>query len=62
MKAEYKAYEERMKKSVASVAADFAAVSAGRANASVLDRNMVDYYGTPPPIHQNASRSEENTS
>ncbi len=54
MKAEYKAYEERMKKSVASVAADFA-VRAGRANASVLDRIMVDYYGTPTPIHQIAS-------
>ena len=55
MRAEYKAYEERMKKSVASVAADFAAVRAGRANASVLDRIMVDYYGTPTPIHQIAS-------
>ncbi|MDE7054880.1 MAG: ribosome recycling factor, partial [Oscillospiraceae bacterium] len=55
MKAEYKAYEERMKKSVASVAADFAAVRAGRANAAVLDRIMVDYYGTPTPIHQIAS-------
>ena len=38
-----------------SVAADFAAVRAGRANASVLDRIMVDYYGTPTPIHQIAS-------
>ena len=55
MKAEYKAYEERMKKSVASLAADFAAVRAGRANQSVLDRIMVDYYGTPTPIHQIAS-------
>ena len=55
MKSELKTYEERMKKSVASVAADFAAVRAGRANASVLDRIMVDYYGTPTPIHQIAS-------
>ena len=55
MKTELKAYEERMKKSVASVAADFAAVRAGRANAAVLDRIMVDYYGTPTPIHQIAS-------
>ncbi|MDE6997880.1 MAG: ribosome recycling factor [Oscillospiraceae bacterium] len=52
MKSELKTYEERMKKSVASVAADFAAVRAGRANAAVLDRIMVDYYGTPTPIHQ----------
>ena len=55
MKSELKSYEERMKKSVASVAADFAAVRAGRANAAVLDRIMVDYYGTPTPIHQIAS-------
>ena len=55
MRSELKAYEERMKKSIASVAADFAAVRAGRANAAVLDRIMVDYYGTPTPIHQIAS-------
>ena len=55
MKTEYKEFEERMRKSINSVAADFAAVRAGRANASVLDRVMVDYYGTPTPIHQIAS-------
>ena len=57
MKTELKAYEERMKKSVASVAADFAAVRAGRANAAVLDRIMVDYYGSPTPIQQIAAFS-----
>ena len=55
MKSEYKVYEEKMRKTIASVAADFAAVRAGRANAAVLDRIMVDYYGTPTPIHQIAS-------
>ena len=55
LKDEYKSYEERMKKTISSVAADFAAVRAGRANASVLERIMVDYYGTPTPIHQIAS-------
>ena len=55
MKTEYKEFEERMRKSINSVAADFAAVRAGRANAAVLDRIMVDYYGTPTPIHQIAS-------
>ena len=55
MKSEYKVYEEKMRKSIESVAADFAAVRAGRANAAVLDRIMVDYYGTPTPIHQIAS-------
>ena len=54
-KSDYKVYEDKMKKSIDSVAADFAAVRAGRANAAVLDRIMVDYYGTPTPIHQIAS-------
>ena len=56
-KDDYKVYTEKMKKSVESVAADFAAVRAGRANAAVLDRINVDYYGVPTPIHQIASIS-----
>ncbi len=52
---EYKIYEEKMKKSIDSVSADFASVRAGRANASVLDRIMVDYYGSPTPIQQIAA-------
>ena len=55
MKNEYKVFEEKMRKSINSVASDFDAVRAGRANATVLDRIMVDYYGTPTPIHQIAS-------
>lgn len=55
MKSEYKVYEDKMKKSIDSVASDFAAVRAGRANAAVLDRIMVDYYGTPTPIRQIAA-------
>ncbi len=50
-----KMYEEKMDKSINSVAADFAAVRAGRANAAVLDRISVDYYGVPTPIQQVAS-------
>ncbi len=37
-----------MKKSIESVNSDFAAVRAGRANAAVLNRISVDYYGTLP--------------
>ena len=55
MKAEYKVYQVKMKKSIESVAADFASVRAGRANAAVLDRIMVDYYGSPTPIQQIAA-------
>ncbi len=55
LKDEYKVFEEKMKKSIESVSTDFAAVRAGRANAAVLDRILVDYYGTPTPIQQIAS-------
>ncbi len=55
LKDEYKVFEDKMKKSLDSVASDFAAVRAGRANAAVLDRIMVDYYGVPTPIQQIAS-------
>ena len=54
---DYKIYEEKMHKSIESVGADFASVRAGRANAAVLDRIMVDYYGTPTPIQQIAAIS-----
>ena len=57
LKDEYKVYEEKMQKSIDSVAADFAAVRAGRANAGVLDRITVDYYGSPTPIQQIAAIS-----
>ena len=55
LKEQYKIYEDKMKKSIDSVSADFAAVRAGRANASVLNRINVDYYGTPTPLQQIAS-------
>ena len=57
LKEEYKVYEDKMRKSIDSVAADFASVRAGRANASALDRIMVDYYGSPTPIQQIAAIS-----
>ncbi len=55
LKDEYKVYEDKMKKSIESVASDFAAVRAGRANAAVLNRIHADYYGTPTPIQQIAA-------
>ena len=57
LKDEYKIYEEKMKKSIDSVVSDFDSVRAGRANAAVLDRIMVDYYGSPTPIQQIAGVS-----
>ena len=57
MKADLKPFEEKMKKSLAAIESEFAAIRAGRANPQVLDRISVDYYGTPTPIPQLASVS-----
>lgn len=52
-----KGYQSKMEKSIASVKSDFASIRAGRANAQVLDRITVEYYGTPTPLNQVASVS-----
>lgn len=52
---EYKEYSDRMDKTIVALNAQFAAVRAGRANAAVLDRISVDYYGTATPINQLAT-------
>ncbi|MEE1010815.1 MAG: ribosome recycling factor [Acutalibacteraceae bacterium] len=49
--------EEKMGKTVNVLNSDYAAIRAGRANASVLDKIRVDYYGTPTPINQMAAIS-----
>ena len=53
----YQDYESKMKKTVEVVISDFGGVRAGRANASVLDKISVEYYGTETPINQVASIS-----
>ena len=50
-------YNEKMKKTIEVVASDFSSVRAGRANAAVLDKISVDYYGSPTPINQVATIS-----
>jgi len=42
----------KMQKSLESLQRDLAAIRTGRANASMLDRVTVDYYGAPTPINQ----------
>ncbi len=49
--------EERMKKSVASLKDDFAAIRTGRASASLFDKLRVDYYGEKSPLSQVANIS-----
>lgn len=50
MKLDTKTYEEKMKKTIANYEENLATIRAGKANASVLDRVTVDYYGSPTRI------------
>ena len=49
--------EEKMKKAIASVQYEMGAIRTGRANPLILDRVVVDYYGTPTPVRQMANVS-----
>lgn len=43
---------KKMGKTLQVLKSDLASVRAGRANPHLLDRIMIDYYGTPTPINQ----------
>lgn len=47
--------ESKMEKSVAALRVDLANLRAGRATPSLLEKVMVDYYGSPTPVTQVAS-------
>ena len=46
MAADTTVYEEKMKKTLASLEGEYITIRAGRANPHVLDKITVDYYGT----------------
>ena len=48
----YKPYEEKMKKTISVFREELSTIRAGRANPALLDKIMVDYYGTATPINQ----------
>ena len=50
-------YDDKMKKTLEHLAADYQGIRAGRANPHVLDKLRVDYYGTPSPIQSVANVS-----
>ena len=50
--AELKEFERKMDKTLEVLASDFGTIRAGRANAQVLDRITVEYYGVPTPLNQ----------
>jgi len=47
--------EEKMAKAIEVAREEFMTIRAGRANAALFSKIMVDYYGTPTPIQQVAS-------
>ena len=57
MSSETNVYDQKMLKTIEVVKSNFASVRAGRANAGVLDRITVEYYGTPTPLNQVAAIS-----
>lgn len=50
-------YETKMGKTLANLESEYGTIRAGRANPHVLDKLVVDYYGSPTPIQQVANVS-----
>ena len=51
MSVDFSEYSRRMEKALDHLAEEFGAVRAGRANAKVLDRITVEYYGSETPLN-----------
>ena len=47
--------DERMSKTISALRTDFTSIRTGRASPALVDRLLVDYYGTPTPLQQIAS-------
>ena len=57
MKELFRVTEEKMQKSVQGLMNEYAAIRAGRANPTVLEKVRVDYYGVETPVNQMAAVS-----
>lgn len=51
------AIEPKMQRAIEAMERDFAAIRTGRASTALVERIMVDYYGTPTPLNQMAGIS-----
>lgn len=49
--------DHKMDRSVEATREEFSTIRAGRANASIFSKVMIDYYGTPTPLQQLAGFS-----
>lgn len=57
MNTEYQVYGDKMKKTIDALRHEFTTIRAGRANAAVLEKISIEYFGTPTPVQQLASVS-----
>jgi len=54
---DYSKFEEKMLKTISVFEENLSEIRAGRANPAILNKIMVNYYGTPTPINQVAGIS-----
>ncbi len=57
MNEQIKNAQGKMEKCISSLEHEFSTIRAGRANPAILDKVLVDYYGTPTPVQQMAAIS-----
>ena len=53
----HSAHEDKMKKALEALRKEYGSLRAGRATPSLLEKVMVDYYGSPTPVNQIANVS-----
>lgn len=57
MNEQMKNAQTKMEKCIKSLEHEYSTIRAGRANPAILDKIVVDYYGTPTPVQQMAAVS-----
>ena len=55
MKEQLKLTEDKMKKTIAALVSEYGTIRAGSANASLLSKISVEYYGSPTPLRDMAT-------
>ena len=55
VRVEFEKYETKLNKALDHLKSELLAVRAGRANPQILNKIVVDYYGTPTPLNQMAN-------
>ena len=53
---ELKELTEKMDKSISALQSEYASIRTGQANASLLDRVFVEYYGSRTPVNRRTQK------